>query len=132
MTTSAAAVPTKPAIAQPTTALTFPLVTAGEVARVTLSAKGVSGTTRNAPTKGSFVVRAACSASAPGATVTYNVLDERPSTATVQRTLTSGEVSCDGTVTVNGASPLADDAVHINLTHVSDRVTSAYAVIVHE
>ena len=96
-----------------------------------LNGKGVSATTRNAPTKGSFVVRAACSASGSEASVTYMVWGSY-TTATSQRTLSTGEVSCDGIVTVNGASPLAGDAVHISLTHVSGQVTSAYAVIVPE
>ena len=115
------------------TALTFPPENVGELARAIYVPRAHTSSLWQAPAKGrSYVVHAACSASGPGASVTYQVLDARPSTPETQRTLTSGEVPCDGTVTADGASPLVGNVISIDLTKISERVTRAYAVIVPE
>lgn len=132
ITTSPAVAATTPATAPTSTDLTFPRKSAGEVARAIYVPRSHTRTLWQAPNKGSYVVRAACSASAPGAAVTYEVLDSRPSTAEDQRLLSSGQVPCDGTVTVNGASPLVGNAISVDLTNISGGVTRAYAVVVPE
>jgi hypothetical protein len=126
---------TSPVVATTTptsTTLTFPPRWKGEVARSTYLPHARTRSLWQAPTKGGYVVRAACSASGPGATVTYQVLDARPSTSDAERTLTSAEVPCDGTVTVNSASPLVGNTISVNLTSISGQVTRAYAIIVPE
>lgn len=138
--TTAPTMTTPPAVATtkaPNTALTgtvlaFSPKSAGEVARAIYVPHAHTGTLWRAPTKNSYVVRAACSASAPGATVTYEVLDARPSTPETERSFTSAEIPCDSTVTVNSASPLVGNVISIKLTNISDRVTRAFAVIVPE
>lgn len=132
MTTAPTVTATTPTTAPTGTSLTFPSQGAGEVARAIYVPHAHTRTLWRAPTKGSYMVRAACSASGPGATVKYEVLDARPSTPETERTLTSAEVPCDGTVTANSASPLSGNVIGIQLTNISDRVTRAYAVIVPE
>jgi len=133
MTTPPAVATTKaPNTALTGTVLTFPPKSAGEVARAIYVPHAHTETLWRAPTKNSYVVRAACSASAPGATVTYEVLDARPSTPETERAFTSAEIPCDGIVTVNSASPLVGNVISIKLTNISDRVTRAFAVIVPE
>ena len=132
VTTSPSVVATKPA-----KVLAFPPVSAREVARVTFFlAEGVSNQRNKvsrAPTKGSYVVRADCSASAPGATVTYQVYDAKPGAAGTEKAESSGGVGCDdGKITVNSASPFFGDNIQIRLSDISDQVTRAYAVIVPE
>jgi hypothetical protein len=134
--TSPPVVTTNPTTPAPRSALTFPPKTAGEIARVTFFiAKGVSTQRRElsrAPTKGSYVVQADCSALRPGVTMTYQVFEPKPRTAGTQRITSSGEFGCDdGKITVNSASPFGD-SVQIRFTNISDQVIRAYALIIPE
>jgi hypothetical protein len=128
--TSPSVVATKPA-----KALTFPPVSAGEVARVTHTAANETGTIVRAPSsKLRYVVRAECSASEPGVSLKYRVSYATPPTAGGEQMANSGgEISCeDGTVLVNSAFSLLSDRVKIRFTDMSGQITSAYAVIVPE
>lgn len=84
-----------------------------------------------ASTKGHFIVRAQCSAPAPGATVSYVVLDASPPATLAERRLGTGKVGCDGKLTDDGAPPLVGK-IQIRLSDISPRVTGAYAVVVPE
>lgn len=63
--------------------------------------------------------------------MTYEVLDARPNTPEAKRMISSAEIPCDGTVSVNTASPLVGD-VSLTLTAKSGRATRAFAVLVPE
>jgi hypothetical protein len=79
-------------------------------------------------TKRSYVVRAECSASRPGTTMTY-ILFAR--TALGGRAQATGKVSCDaGKVTVISTPTLVGDGIQMRFTNMSDQVTRAYAVLV--
>jgi hypothetical protein len=117
------------------TPLIFPPVQRGEVARVVFPAdnNGVGGNLWRVPTAGQYFVKAACEAATPGVSVTYVVLDARPmmsNTSPEQRTITSGQVECDGQVTMNGASPLVNGPVQVDFSGGLSQVSRAYAVLV--
>jgi hypothetical protein len=147
--TTAAASPavteTTPAIAPRKIALAIPRKRAGELARTTfVKDKGVSAkrsTTRDAPIKGSMLLSAQCSASGPGATLTYVVLDARARTNGGGRTLSSATVDCGYGIRENGAYPLVQGRlfleksdkrkmIQIQFRRMSPLVTRAYVVIV--
>jgi hypothetical protein len=116
-------------------ALAFPRERAGEIARVTFARVNDVPTqgriVRADPTTGSYVVRAKCTASEPGTTLTYLVIDATPRIDNEERVLTSGIIRCDDSaVTISSATPLVGKEIQIRFSHISERVTRAYAVIV--
>lgn len=139
---------TTPATAPRRKALAIPRKRAGEIARTTFvndkGVKGVSakgGRTLTAPIKGSMLVSAQCSASGPGATLTYVVLDARAPANGGGRKLGSSTVDCGYRITQNSAYPLIHGRIipeksdkrkmiQIRFKRMSHLVTRAYVVIV--
>jgi hypothetical protein len=113
---------------------------AREVARVIYfrSDKGVPTQRRTTSgvmtTKLNYVVRAECSASRPGTTMTYILFDaSRPRAALGGRAQVSKKVSCDaGKVTLVSTPKLVGDGIQMRFINISDQVTRAYAVLVPE
>jgi hypothetical protein len=81
-----------------------------------------------------YVVKAACSATGT-TTLTYLLLDARVSSESEsqeERTLASGDVPCDGTVTANSAGPLIHGPVTVTFLALPEPAPEAYAVVVPE
>jgi hypothetical protein len=145
---SPAVTATTPAKAPRKTALVIPRKRAGEIARMTfVNDKGVKGVlakgsrTLDAPIKGGMLVSAQCSASGPGATLTYVVLDARAPNNGGDRMLGSTTVDCGYRITQNSAYPLVQGRIipeksdkrkmiQIQFRRMSHLVTRAYVVIV--
>jgi hypothetical protein len=115
--------------------LIVPPVQPGEVARVVFpaDANGVSGFLWRIPTAGQYSVEAACDAGSPATSLTYVVLDARPTTSsesTEQRTITSGQLPCDGEATLSSPTPLVDGPVQVDFRGSLTQVSVAYAVLI--
>ena len=81
-----------------------------------------------------YVVKAACAASGT-TTLSYLLLDARASSESKsqeERTLSSGDVPCDGTVTTTPAGPLTHGPVTVTFLAVHEPGPRAYAVVVPE
>jgi hypothetical protein len=79
----------------------------------------------------SYVVKAACAATGT-ATLTYLLLDARASSGSKsqeERTLSRGDIPCDGTVTVNAAGPLTSGPVTVTFLALPEHAPRAYAVV---
>ena len=109
--------------------MVFPTERVGEVARTTYQSKGVPGETTKLSgvlKKRNYIVRAECSASSPGVTMTYVMFDSRLSRPALGgRVQASAEVSCDGTTTVRSAPPLVGESVQLKFTNIPDQVARA-------
>jgi hypothetical protein len=81
-----------------------------------------------------YVVKAACSATGT-TTLTYLLLDARASSESesqAERTLSRGDVPCDGVVAANSAGPLIHGPVTVTFLAVPESMRKAYAVVVPE
>lgn len=80
----------------------------------------------------SYVVRAECSASKPGNTITYILFDSSLPIANLGgRAQVTQKVSCDaGKVTVIGTPKLVGNDIQMRFINTSSEVTRAYAVLV--
>ena len=81
-----------------------------------------------------YVVKAACSATGT-TTLTYLLLDARASSESEsqeERTLSRGDVPCNGAVAANSAGPLIHGPVTVTFLAVPESMRKAYAVVVPE
>ena len=74
-----------------------------------------------------YHVHAACNATVPGRTLTFQVLSATEKDA--DTVLASGDVDCDGEVSVNGVGELRRGPVAVKLTGQTEETTSGYAVL---
>ena len=130
--------PTPTARSRPEVKLRVPSTIAGEISRTVLRPGHVNTTTvrEKRPGDRTYRVEAACSGKGAATILTYVLLDARDSSAAKaqeERTISSGEVTCDGvTVTANSTGPLPDGPVTVSFVTVPEQVSVAYAVVVPE
>ena len=122
-------------IARPNPTLRVPGRVGGEISRTVLT-PGHDNTTVWDHRAGdrNYVVKAACSATGT-TTLTYLLLDARASSESEsqeERTLSRGDVPCDGTVTTTSAGPLTHGPVTVTFLAIHEPVPRAYAVVVPE
>ena len=111
----------------------------GEISRTVITQNRgplLDTTTLHDPRAGDrdYVVKAACSAKT-ATTLTYVLVDARESSASrseEERTISGGDIPCDGTLTVNSAGPLPHAIVTVNFRAVPEDVSQAYAVLIPE
>ena len=80
----------------------------------------IGGTPRTGQT---YYLHAACTATVPGRTLTFQVLRDGDTV------LASGDVDCDGEVSINGVGELPREPVTVKLIGQTDETTSGYAVL---
>lgn len=122
-------------ISGPNPTLRVPGRAGGEISR-TVVTPGHDNTTVSDHRAGdrNYVVKAACSATGT-TTLTYLLLDARVSSESEsqeERTLSRGDVPCDGTVAANSAGPLTHGPVTVTFLAVPESLRKAYAVVVPE
>lgn len=122
-------------IARPDPTLRVPGRVGGEISRTVLT-PGHDNTTVWDHRAGdrNYVVKAACSATGT-TTLTYLLLDARASSESEsqeERTLSRGDVPCDGAVAAISAGPLIHGPVTVTFLAVPESMRKAYAVVVPE
>jgi hypothetical protein len=128
-------------VSRPNPTLRVPGRVGGEISRTVLTPRhdnttGWDDTTVRDHRAGdrSYVVKAACSATEP-TTLTYLLLDARARSdakSQEERTLSRGNVPCDGIVTTTPAGSLTHGPVTVTFLAIHKPVPRAYAVVVPE